>query len=106
MPSPGSTIVFGAASKGIIKRDQQNNAVVYKTYYAAANPFQQMDTNDLETYKKEVAQKQIKEQGKLSSTQSQNATRNSHLYFQSHNPNLANRKNELHKELLSIYYKQ
>ena len=24
----GSTIVFGAASKGIIKRDQQNNAVV------------------------------------------------------------------------------
>ena len=59
-----STIVFGAASKGIIKRDQQNNAVVYKTYYAAANPFQQMDPADLEKYKKEVAQKQIKEQGK------------------------------------------
>ena len=58
-----SNIVFGAASKGIIKRDQQNNAVVYKTYYAAANPFQQMDPNDLEKYKKEVAQKQMKEQG-------------------------------------------
>ena len=58
-----STIIFGAASKGIIKRDQQNNAVVYKTYYAAANPFQQMDPNDLEKYKKEIDQKQIKEQG-------------------------------------------
>lgn len=58
-------MVFGAASKGIIKRDQQNNAVVYKTYYAAANPFQQMDPNDLEKYKKEVAQKQMKEQGNL-----------------------------------------
>ena len=60
-----ATIVFGAASKGIIKRDQQNNAVVYKTYYAAANPFQQMDPNDLEKYKKEIAQKQMKEQGML-----------------------------------------
>ena len=60
----GSTIVFGAASKGIIKRDQQNNAVVYKTYYSAANPFQQMDPNELEKYKKEIAQKQMKEQGK------------------------------------------
>lgn len=60
--SMNATIVFGAASKGIIKRDQQNNAVVYKTYYAAANPFQQMDPNDLEKYKKEIAQKQMKEQ--------------------------------------------
>jgi len=63
-----SSIVYGAASKGIIKRDQQNNAVVYKTYYAAANPFQQMDPNDLEKYKKEVAQKQMKEQEKSSKT--------------------------------------
>ena len=58
-----TSIVYGAASKGIIKRDQQNNAGVYKTYYAAANPFQQMDSTDLEKYKKEVAQKQIREQG-------------------------------------------
>jgi hypothetical protein len=58
-------IVYGAASKGIIKRDQQNNAVVYKTAYAAANPFQQMDPIELEKYKKEVTQKQMKEQGKL-----------------------------------------
>ncbi len=63
LPGANSTIIFGAASKGIIKRDQQNNAVVYKTYYAATNPFQQMDPNDLEKYKKEIAQKQIKEQG-------------------------------------------
>lgn len=59
----GREIVYGAASKGIIKRDQQNNAVVYKTQYAAANPFQQMDPCELEKYKKEVAQKQMKEQG-------------------------------------------
>lgn len=57
------TVVYGAASKGIIKRNQQNNAIVYKTYYAAANPFQQMDPVDLEKYKKEVAQRQVKDQG-------------------------------------------
>lgn len=66
----GYPIVFGAASKGIIKRDQQNNAVVYKTYYAAANPFQQMDPNELEKYKKEVAQKQMKEQESTKSSKS------------------------------------
>jgi len=66
----GQQIVFGAASKGIIKRDQQNNAVVYKSYYAAANPFQQMDPNDLEKYKKEVAQKQMKEQESAKSSKS------------------------------------
>lgn len=60
------TVVYGAASKGIIKRDQQNNAVVYKTYYAAANPFQQMDPVELEKYKKEVAQRQIKDQETVS----------------------------------------
>lgn len=64
------TYVFGAASKGIIKRDQQNNAVVYKTVYAAANPFQQMDPNEIEKYKKEVAQKQMKEQESLKSSKS------------------------------------
>jgi len=58
-----SAIVFGAVSKGIIKRDQQNNAVVYKSYYSTANPFQQMDPVELEKYKKEIAQKQIKDQG-------------------------------------------
>lgn len=62
VPGVSSTIVFGAASKGIIKRDQQNNVGVYKTFYAAANPFQQMDAGELEKYKKEIAQKQIREQ--------------------------------------------
>lgn len=66
----GREIVYGAASKGIIKRDQQNNAVVYKTQYAAANPFQQMDPCDLEKYKKEVAQKQMKEQESAKSSRS------------------------------------
>lgn len=63
-------VVFGAASKGIIKRDQQNNAVVYKSYYAAANPFQQMDPSELEKYKKEVAQNQMKEQESAKSSKS------------------------------------
>lgn len=63
-----ATIVYGAASKGIIKRDQQNNAVVYKSYYAAANPFQQMDAQELEKYKKEIAQKQMKEQESVESS--------------------------------------
>ena len=64
-----STIVYGAASKGIIKRDQQNNAIVYKTYYAAANPFQQMDPADIEKYTKEVAQKQIRDQEKANKSE-------------------------------------
>lgn len=63
-------VVFGAASKGIIKRDQQNNAVVYKSYYAAANPFQQMDPSELEKYKKEVAQNQMREQESAKSSKS------------------------------------
>ncbi|CAF1330849.1 unnamed protein product, partial [Didymodactylos carnosus] len=61
-------IVVGAASKGIIKRDQQNNAVVYKSYYAQ-NPFAHMDQNEIEKYKKEVEQRQMKEQGGLSDSQ-------------------------------------
>ena len=63
-----STIVYGAVSKGIIKRDQQNNAVVYKTYFAAANPFQKVDHDEMEKYKKEISQKQMKEQGLLFSS--------------------------------------
>lgn len=66
----GREIVYGAASKGIIKRDQQNNAVVYKTQYAAANPFQQMDPSELEKYKKDIAQKQMREQESAKSSRS------------------------------------
>lgn len=57
-------VVVGAASKGIIKRDQQNNAVVYKSYYAQ-NPFAHVDNDELEKYKREVEQNQIREQGLL-----------------------------------------
>ena len=55
-------VVVGAASKGIIKRDQQNNAVVYKSYYAQ-NPFAHMDQDEIEKYKREVEQNQMREQG-------------------------------------------
>lgn len=56
--------MVGAASKGIIKRDQQNNAVVYKTYYAQ-NPFAHMDKDELERYKREVELNQMREQGAM-----------------------------------------
>ena len=57
-------VVVGAASKGIIKRDQQNNAVVYKSYYAQ-NPFAHVDNSELEKYKREVEQNQMREQGMI-----------------------------------------
>lgn len=44
-------IVVGAASKGIIQRDHQHNAVVYRSYYAA-NPFENMTEKELEEYQK------------------------------------------------------
>jgi hypothetical protein len=57
--------VYGAVSKGIIKRDQQNNSGAYKTLQlqSSPNPFQQMDKEEVESYKKNVAQKQLREQG-------------------------------------------
>ncbi|CAF0893814.1 unnamed protein product [Rotaria sp. Silwood1] len=61
-PTSEAIVIVGAASKGIIKRDQQNNAVVYKTYYAQ-NPFAHIDNNDIEKYKREVEQNQMREQG-------------------------------------------
>ncbi len=48
-----SVIVVGAASKGIIQRDHQHNAVVYKTYYAP-NPFDNMSEEEIEKYKADV----------------------------------------------------
>ena len=49
--------MVGAASKGIIQRDHQHNAVVYKTYYQP-NPFGNMTEDDLNKYKQEVEAKQ------------------------------------------------
>ncbi|KAK2190284.1 hypothetical protein NP493_79g03033 [Ridgeia piscesae] len=54
--SSGTTdtvVVVGAASKGIIQRDHQHDAVVYKQYYAS-NPFDSMTEADVERYKAEV----------------------------------------------------
>ncbi|XP_069139750.1 alpha-adducin-like isoform X5 [Argopecten irradians] len=48
-----SVIVIGAASKGIIQRDQQHNAQVYKSQYQA-NPFESMTEDEIERYKIEV----------------------------------------------------
>jgi len=46
-------IVMGAASKGIIQRDHQHNATVYKQYYAA-NPFENMSEAEIAAYQAEV----------------------------------------------------
>ncbi|KAL4231595.1 Adducin 3 (Gamma) [Mactra antiquata] len=51
-----SVIVIGAASKGIIQRDQQHNVQVYKSQYAA-NPFETMSEDEIERYKWEVEHK-------------------------------------------------
>lgn len=51
-----SVIVIGAASKGIIQRDQQHNVQVYHTQYAA-NPFETMSEDEIEKYKWEVEHK-------------------------------------------------
>jgi len=46
-------IVMGAASKGIIQRDHQHNATMYKQYYAA-NPFENMSEAEIAAYQAEV----------------------------------------------------
>ncbi|XP_076064532.1 adducin 1-like protein hts isoform X12 [Oratosquilla oratoria] len=50
-------ILVGAASKGIIQRDFQHNAVVYKTPYAK-NPFDAISDQELEEYRQTVERKQ------------------------------------------------
>ncbi|KAJ1525957.1 hypothetical protein ONE63_009142 [Megalurothrips usitatus] len=49
-------ILVGAASKGIIQRGFQHNAMVYKTPYAK-NPFDTITDDELEEYKKTVQRK-------------------------------------------------
>lgn len=51
------TVIVGAASKGIIQRDHQHNAVVYRSYYAA-NPFENMSEDEVNAYKSEVTRKE------------------------------------------------
>lgn len=50
-------ILVGAASKGIIQRDFQHHAVVYKSPYAK-NPFDNVSNEEIEAYKQSVARKQ------------------------------------------------
>nr|XP_042905596.1 protein hu-li tai shao isoform X3 [Parasteatoda tepidariorum] len=50
-------VLVGAASKGIIQREFQHNAMVYKSAYSK-NPFDNVTENDLEEYKKIVERKQ------------------------------------------------
>ncbi|CAG5087544.1 Similar to hts: Protein hu-li tai shao (Drosophila melanogaster) [Cotesia congregata] len=49
-------VLVGAASKGIIQRNFQHNAMVYKTPYAK-NPFDAITDQELDQYKKEVERK-------------------------------------------------
>ncbi|XP_035217214.1 protein hu-li tai shao-like isoform X1 [Stegodyphus dumicola] len=50
-------VLVGAASKGIIQREFQHNAMVYKSAYSK-NPFDNITEEDLEEYKKIVERKQ------------------------------------------------
>ena len=50
-------ILVGAASKGIIQREYQHNATVYKTPYAK-NPFDAITDEEIENYKKDITRKQ------------------------------------------------
>ncbi|KAF7995770.1 hypothetical protein HCN44_006877 [Aphidius gifuensis] len=52
-----SVVLVGAASKGIIQRGFQHNAMVYKTPYAK-NPFDAITDQDIDQYKKDIERKQ------------------------------------------------
>jgi len=45
--------VVGAASRGVIQRGHENEAAVFKTYYAP-NPFDSVTEEDVEQYTAEV----------------------------------------------------
>ena len=55
-------VMVGAASKGIIQRDYQHNAMVYKSAYSK-NPFEGVTNQEIEEYKQYVAKKQRGEPG-------------------------------------------
>ncbi|GIY15618.1 protein hu-li tai shao [Caerostris darwini] len=57
LASGDQVVIVGAASKGIIQREFQHNAMVYKTAYAK-NPFDNISDQDLEDYRKIVEKKQ------------------------------------------------
>ncbi|CAD5125266.1 DgyrCDS13513 [Dimorphilus gyrociliatus] len=61
--NPDQIITIGAASKGIIQRDHQHNATVYKQT-VTPNPFTNMTEDDLQKYKQDLERK---ERGELPS---------------------------------------
>lgn len=63
-------VLVGAASKGIIQRDYQHHATMYKLPYAK-NPFDQVTEEDLDQYKREIEMKgraQSSERGEVSAS--------------------------------------
>lgn len=62
-----TTVMVGAASKGIIQREFQHNATVYKSAYSK-NPFDNVTAQELEEYKQYVLKKERGEPGKHSTT--------------------------------------
>lgn len=73
-----SVIVIGAASKGIIQRDQQHNVQVYKSQYQA-NPFENMTQDEIDRYKVEVEKKAKGEPGKNDWSMSRGVAFNQYL---------------------------
>src|SRR5882672_6251358 len=57
-------VLVGAASKGIIQREFQHNAMVYKSAYAK-NPFDNVTDQELEEYKQYIDKKEKGEQGRF-----------------------------------------
>lgn len=57
------TVIVGAASKGIIQKEYQHNAMVYKSAYAK-NPFDNVTDEELEEYRRIVEAKQRGEPGR------------------------------------------
>ncbi|TPP63711.1 Protein hu-li tai shao [Fasciola gigantica] len=53
---PGHVVVVGAASKGIISREQRHNAGVYQSVYSP-NPFDRVTDDDLERYRENMERK-------------------------------------------------
>merc|ERR1719175_452518 len=61
----GGYMKVGAASKGIIQRDFQHNATVYKSPYAK-NPFDMVSNEELEEYKRIINNKTKRDDGAMS----------------------------------------
>jgi len=55
-------VTVGAASKGIIQRDYQHHATVYKSPYAK-NPFDNISAEELQEYKRIIDSKNRNDQG-------------------------------------------